>query len=52
MSRNTKELVSSLVEMKISLRNLSMKEAVASQGGDAQQPQEDGADAMNEDPMT
>ena len=35
MSRNNKELATSLVEMKIGLRDLPMAKAAASQGGDA-----------------
>ena len=50
MSHNSKELVSSLVEIKISLGDLSMKEAATSQGGDVLQSQEDVADPMNVDP--
>ena len=51
MSGNTRELASSLVEMIISSKGLSMKEAAAFQGGDAQQPPGDCADALNEDPV-
>ena len=50
MSGNTKELARSLVEMKISLGDLSMKEVVAFQGRDDQQQQGDAADPMNVDP--
>ena len=35
MSRNTRELATFLVEMKIALEDLSMDEAAASQGGNA-----------------
>ena len=52
MSGNTRELATSLVEMKIASGDLSMDEAAASQGGDAQQPLGDTADALNEDPVT
>ena len=52
MLGNTRELATSLVEMKIALRDLSMDEAAASEGGDAQQPPGDAADALNEDLMT
>ena len=51
MSRNIRELASSLVEMMISLGDLSMKEAAASQERDAQQPPGDAANALNEDPL-
>ena len=36
MSRNTRELATSLVEMKIASKDLPMPEAAASQGGDSQ----------------
>ena len=49
MLENTRELLSSLVEMMISSRDLSMKEAAASQRGDAQVSSGDGTDALNED---
>ena len=51
MLRNIRELASSLVEVMISLGDLSMKEAVASQRRDAQQPPSDVADALNEDSL-
>ena len=51
MSGNTRELATSLEEMKIASRDLSMPEAVASQGRDAQQPLRNAGDALNEDPL-
>ena len=52
MSGNTRELATSLVEMKIASEDLSMKEATASQGGHAQQLPRDATDALNEDLVT
>ena len=52
MSRNTRELATSLVEMKIASRDLPMAEATASQGKDGQQPPGDTTNALNEDPPT
>ena len=52
MSGNTRELATSLVEMKIASGDLPMVEAAASQGRDGQQPLGDAADALNEDPPT
>ena len=56
MLGNTRELATSLVEMKIALGDLSMEEVAASQGGHSQQQLRDAADALNEvlvtvDPM-
>ena len=50
MSRNTRELATSLVEMKIASRDLPMPDAGASQGEDNQQPPGDGLDSLNPDP--
>ena len=50
MSGNTRVLATSLVEMKIALGDLPMPEATASQGGDVQQPAENAAEPLNEDP--
>ena len=52
MSGNTRELATSLVEMKIASRDLSMLEAATFQGKDGQQPREDSTDPLNEDPPT
>ena len=52
MLGNTRELATSLVEMKITSGDLPMVEVAASQGRDAQQPPEDTADVVNEDPLT
>ena len=51
MSRNTRELATSLVEMKIASGDLSMAEAAATQGGDTQQLPRDTTDTLNEDPL-
>ena len=52
MSESTRKLATSLVEMKIASGDLPMLEAVAFQGGDAQQLPGDTPDALNEDPLT
>ena len=52
MSGNTRELATSLVEMKIASRDLLMPEAVAFQRGDGQQPPGDTTDFLSEDPPT
>ena len=52
MSGNTRELVTSLVEMKIASKDLPMVEAAAFQGGNSQQLPRDPVDALNEDPLT
>ena len=52
MSRNIRELATSLVEMKIALGDLLMAEAMTFQRGDDQQPLGDATDALNEDPLT
>ena len=49
MSENTRELATSLLEMKIPSENLPMAETAASQREDGQQPEGDAADALNED---
>ena len=49
---NTRELETFLVEMKIASGDLSMEEAMASQGRDAQQRLGDVVDALNEDLVT
>ena len=50
ISRNTRELATSLVEMKIALRDLPMLEAGAFQGKDYQQPPRDASNSLNLDP--
>ena len=50
MSRNTRELATSLVEMKIALGDLPMPDAGASQGDDNQQLPGDALDSLNLDP--
>ena len=50
MSGNTRELATSLVEMKIALGDLPMPKAAASQRGDDQQLREDAVDSLNVDP--
>ena len=50
MSGNTRELATSLVEMKIASRDLPMPYAGASEGDDNQQPPGDPSDLLNLDP--
>ena len=50
MSGNTRELATSLVEMKIASRDLLMLDAGASQGEDNQQPLGDASESLNPDP--
>ena len=50
MSGNTRELATSLVEMKIASRDLSMPDTGASQGEDNQQPPGDTSYSLNSDP--
>ena len=50
MSGNTRELATSLVEMKIASGDLPMPDAGASQGEDYQQPPGDASDLLNPDP--
>ena len=50
MSRNTRELATSLVEMKIASGDLPMPDAGASEGDDIQQPPGDASDSLNLDP--
>ena len=50
MSGNTRELATSLVEMKIASGDLPMPDAGASQGEDNQQPPGDASDSLNPDP--
>ena len=50
MSGNTRELATSLAEMKIASRDLSMPDVGASQGEDNQQPRGDASDSLNPDP--
>ena len=50
ISGNTRELATSLVEMKIASGDLPMLDAVASQGDDNQQPLGDASDSLNLDP--
>ena len=50
MSGNTKELATSLVEMKIGSGDLPMPDAGASQGDDNQQPPGEASDSLNLDP--
>ena len=50
MSGNTRELATSLVEMKIALGDLPMPDAGASQGEDNQQLPGDASDSLNPDP--
>ena len=50
MSGNTRELATSLVEMKIASRDLLMADAWASQGEDKQQPPGDASESLNPDP--
>ena len=52
MSGNTRELATSLVEMKIALGDLPISEAATSQRGNSQQLPEDAADVLSEDPVT
>ena len=51
MSRNTRELATSLVEMKIASGDLPMPEAATSRGGDGQQPPGDAVDSLNVYPL-
>ena len=51
MSGNTRELATSLVEMKIASGDLPMPEVGASQGEDYQQPPGDASDSLNVDPL-
>ena len=50
MSGNTRELATSLVEMKIASGDLPMADAGASQGEDKQQPPGDALESLNPDP--
>ena len=50
MSGNTRELATSLVEMKIASRDLPMPDVGASQGDDYQQPPGDASNSLNLDP--
>ena len=50
MSRNTRALATSLVEMKIALEDLPMPDVGASQDDDYQQPPGDALDSLNLDP--
>ena len=50
MSGNTRELATSLVEMKIASKDLPMPDAGASQVEDNQQPPGDASDSLNPDP--
>ena len=50
MSGNTRELATSLVEMKIALEDLPMLDVGASQGEDNQQPPGDTSDSLNPNP--
>ena len=50
MSGNTRELATSLVEMKIASGDLPMPDVGASQGDDNQQPPGDALDSLNPDP--
>ena len=50
MSGNTRELATSLVEMKIASGDLPMPDVGASQGEDNQQPLGDASDSLNPDP--
>ena len=50
MSGNTRELATSLVEMKIALGDLPMPDVGASQGDDKQQPLEDASESLNPEP--
>ena len=50
MSGNTRELATSLVEMKIASGDLPMADAGASQGEDKQQPPGDESQSLNPDP--
>ena len=50
MSGNTRELATSLVEMKIASGDLPMLDAGASQGENNQQPPGDASDSLNPDP--
>ena len=50
MSGNTRELATSLVEMKIASEDLPMPDSGASQGEDNQQPLGDTLDSLNLDP--
>ena len=50
MSGNTRELATSLVEMKIASGNLPMPDARASQGEDKQQPPGDASESLNPEP--
>ena len=52
MSRNTRKLATFLVQIKIASEDPSMAEATASPGRDAQQPERDTTNALNEDPPT
>ena len=50
MSGNTRELATSLVEMKIASGDLPMPDTRASQGEDKQQPPRDASELLNPDP--
>ena len=50
MSGNTRELATSLVEIKIALGDLWMPDAGASQGEDKQQPPGDASESLNPNP--
>ena len=50
MSGNTRELATSLVEMKIASRDLPMPDVGASQGEDNQQPPGDASNSLNPNP--
>ena len=50
MSGNTRELATSLVEMKIALGDLPMPDVRASQGENNQQPPREASDSLNRDP--
>ena len=52
MSGNTRELATSLVEMKIASGDLPMADAGASQGEDNQQPPGDASASQNLDPVS
>ena len=52
MSRNTRELANSLVEMKIASGDLPMVDVGASQGEDNQQPPGDASASRNLDPVS
>ena len=50
MSRNTRKLATSLVEMKIASGDLPMPDTGASQGDDKQQPPGDASESLNPEP--